>query len=446
MSLHMSLPRAILAFIAAPFVVSALAGTSAVASASFNFAQITALGEGCVADRPQVSDDGGSIVYATTCDRRQSRGMLYRHNVVTEEAAALVPNGCVVVGESAFAASGDGNFVALISSCDLAGEGTSGEEALFLLDIDGETFTHIATTGENCSIAAPTIDSSGRRVVFESDCDLTGANADGGSKLFVFDLPSGSIDQLTGAVHSCMNWDPQLSGDGSRLVFESDCEELTGTDPFRTGVVSYDFSSREFELAMSLPSGCGTAWGPRVDRDAARIVFTGRCNLTGANPDGSQEVFISDLAGGELVQVTDGTDPCFSSWVEISADGSTVGIMSNCDLTGGNEDNNMEIFLFDVARKQLRQVTSTESSEAVFCRNGDVVLNGDGSTIAFRSTCGGAGSLEALVIQVVVGQRATTDPGSGGDGCQVTETSARASWLFASLLVAVGIRVRRARR
>src|SRR5262249_3227257 len=86
------------------------------------------------------------------------------------------------------------------------------------------TFT---TGGVNSQSA---INSDGTRIVFVSDRDLTGENADHNSEIFLYDTTTNSFTQVTNTTGGSLGFGnalPTISGDGKRIAFASD-RDLTG--------------------------------------------------------------------------------------------------------------------------------------------------------------------------------------------------------------------------
>src|SRR5262249_26090666 len=160
------------------------------------------------------------------------------------------------------------------------------------------TFT---TGGVN---SQPAINSDGTRIVFVSDRDLTGENADHNSEIFLYDTKTNSFTQITNTT-VVGNFEPSISSDGAHIAFKSN----------------------------GFPLG---------------------------NPDGNDEIFLFNSITGGIAQITFTTGGNFSNTnPSINSDGTRIAIKSNRDLTGGNADGNVEIFLYDTQSNSFTQVTST---------------------------------------------------------------------------------------
>ena len=221
----------------------------------------------------------------------------------------------------------------------------------------------------------------GKRIVFESNNNYTGENADANFEIFVFDVDSRKFIQIT------------------KTENLKDPADATKT----TLVVSSN--------------------APNISGDGTKIVFSSNAKLTAAaNDDGNQEIFLASLPRGSetatFTRITD-TGPndatevvkeIFSNFAaNVSADGSVIAFVSSrrtfaalengtaaftASLEGPNRDQvpdaNNEIFLYFVLGRQYKQVTVSRDVDAtenfvVKGFNNNPVLSGNGQVMAFLS-------------------------------------------------------------
>jgi len=153
---------------------------------------------------------------------------------------------------------------------------------------------------------------------------------------------------------------------------------------------------------------------PAVDAAGESIAFHSDADLTGGNPDGSLEIFLWRRADGTVIQITD-SPAAPSGFPDLPAAGDLVAFGSSGDFTGGNGDGNQEIFLYDLAGDAFTQLT--DSSGSVFSAAAN--LSDDGTLVAFHTTADldGTGNLDGLreVFLYDVGSGALT---------RVTDTAA----------------------
>ncbi len=176
---------------------------------------------------------------------------------------------------------------------------------LYLYDVKTETSSIIAASG----VDDATISSNGKFVAFSSDADPLGTNADGNFEIFRHDVDASTTTQITDTT----------SGDSEK---------------------------------------------PSINKKATWIAFISDADLTGSNADGSQELFLYDVAGDAFTQVTSAGTGDSSDNPVILPNGRYVYFDSDADLAGTNTDGNREIFRYAVAAASTQQLTSTTSGDS----------------------------------------------------------------------------------
>lgn len=157
--------------------------------------------------------------------------------------------------------------------------------------------------------------------------DISGANArivfavwDSGSEVMVMDANGSNIQQLTFNVVDGDDSEPDVTPDGSRIVFQSS-GDLTGT-----GTVSF------FEIFRVQADGSNltqvttnaTAFHPTISADGSMIAFRSREQLTVQNPCNFDQVFRINADGTGLMQLPPLPNCEAHVHPEIAADGSFV--------------------------------------------------------------------------------------------------------------------------
>jgi len=242
------------------------------------------------------------------------------------------------------------------------------------------TFT---TRGVNTS---PAINSDGTRIAFQSTRDLTGDNADGNSEIFLYDTTANSFTQITHTTLGLQgNVIPAISGDGTRIAFSSDRDLTGGNADANVELFLFDTTTNSFtQVTNTTGISVGNAF-PAINNDGTRIAFQFAFDLTGANPDGNQEIFLFDTTTNSISQITNTITPgqfVGAQEPAINGDGTRIAFTTNQDLTGANRDKNLELFLFDTQSNSFTQVTSTTGSD-IFNRQPEI--SSDGKHIAFTS-------------------------------------------------------------
>jgi hypothetical protein len=287
--------------------------------------------------------------------------------------------GCTVFGA---ASSATGDLVTFESTCDLTGQNADGNREIFQVDDVG--FVTQLTDSTDCTNANVTSNSTGQIVAFDSDCDLTGGNGDGNVEIFT--VKQGAIVQLTSSA-DCGSFAPSSSQTGARIAFDSDCDYLGGANPYRSNEI---FQIDTTTLAVSQLTDdrsstyCGS-FNAASNAGGGIVAFESDCDLTGGNPDQIPEIFEVLAGNGVVTQLTASDDDgCVSEHVSSNANGSVFVFQSDCDYTGANADGSEEVF----------QVTSsgvveqlTDDASASFCESLRPVVNSTGSAVVFMSWC-----------------------------------------------------------
>jgi hypothetical protein len=141
--------------------------------------------------------------------------------------------------------------------------------------------------------ATPALASDGGALAFASDCDLVGENPDGGTEIYV--IADEEITQMTvdAGTDGCESLSPSVATrDGSkRVVFSGYCDP-TGSNPDG----SFEIFSTVDGVTEQLTSG-QSCWSvsPKVPASADVVVYVSSCNLDGLGDTGAPELYIEGL-------------------------------------------------------------------------------------------------------------------------------------------------------
>jgi len=317
--------------------------------------------------------------------------------------------------------NGDGSLAAFESDCDLTGGNADGNREIFRSDAAGAITQLTDTTG--CTNVSPSSNSAGDRISYLSDCDLTGANADGNFELF--QSRAGSTFQLTDSA-GCDSFAPSSNLDGTRIFFDSDCD-FTGANTDRSNEifrVSDQGSVVQYTDDRS-SSFCGS-FAPTSNGSGKRVAFESDCDLSGDNPDQFMEIFRADNLGA-VTRLTFSDDTCTNSSPSISDVGLLVAFESDCDPTGGNSDGSLEVFTVDSAGS-ITQLT--DDSGVSGCASVAPSVNGDGTVVAFAGYCdasggNGDGSFEVFLADPSGIMQVTDGSSCASQGPSVSEDGGR---------------------
>jgi len=277
--------------------------------------------------------------------------------------------------------SDNGNLVAFAAS-SAPHNGTHFD--IFLLNRATSVVTQVTTSPAEENVGNfninPVLSADGTRIVFNSTSNLTGGNPNRGLVPMLYDVGSGALTQITppgleGRASS-------ISGDGTLVTLNSD-ENLTGGNADgNVEVFLYNTVTAAFTQVTNTVSGATTLSNSRatISDNGQRIALISNGNFTGGNADGNYEVFLYEVATAAFTQVTSTTDGEFlrDLFLSLSADGNSLAFNMIRDLTGGNPDGNDEIFLYDVPGAIVTQITSTATGI-----NNLAAISADGRRIAF---------------------------------------------------------------
>ncbi|HYC54496.1 MAG TPA: hypothetical protein VEL28_06140, partial [Candidatus Binatia bacterium] len=168
------------------------------------------------------------------------------------------------------AIDGTGSFIAFESDCDFDGEGNDNSDAsaeIFRVAAvqDGAVVQLTDDDGSStCASVQPVIASGGSVVAFSSFCDLGGDNEDG--SLEVFRVAVGSDPEQMTESAGCSSLATAVDSSGDEILFDSDCD-LTGDNA--------DDSREIFRAGPELACVCGapvTGASPPLASDALAIL------------------------------------------------------------------------------------------------------------------------------------------------------------------------------
>jgi Tol biopolymer transport system component len=326
----------------------------------------------------------------------------------------------------------DGEWIVFDSRTDPLQQNGDGSPEVFLMRSDGSDLTQLTNddTHGGGRAECPAISGSGNRVLFYATYDPNGTNPDHLTQLFVLDLASSNLTQLTqgdSGIHvpyayydgydGFHGYDgrcyPSISDDGERIAFSSSAD-LTGGNPdgyfnvFGIGADGHDLTQ------VTAYGSDALAWG--ISGNGERIVF-----LTYSSFD--QEVWVVDWDGSEYTYLDLGLQPTIND--------AGTRVYYEYDDSYGSDDAN-HLFSIVVATLGRRQLTSP----AVPVENRSPVVSGSGNRVVFVVEYGeypGGSNPDA-------GPELMAMTGSGSDVQQITANGP--SWrAFEPDITAAGTRV-----
>lgn len=247
--------------------------------------------------------------------------------------------------------------------------------------------TQITATsgGGNQAYGFPSISADGERIVFQSNRDLTPkdpGNPDGDQdrfmQLFLWDAKQG-FQQITSTVEN-YNLNALISADGSTVAFQSTAD-LTPNNPGHPEPNFEIYTWRE-DIGFKQITHFGNGYLCQVrgiSADGTRLaILAGRL----ADPNNRNHIYIWSENEG-LTQLTSGPATYFLDGM--TADGRTLALISDADLTPdnpGNPNGVVQVFTW-TEESGFRQITNSPSQSYL---NERPAISPDGTRIVFRST------------------------------------------------------------
>jgi Tol biopolymer transport system component len=253
--------------------------------------------------------------------------------------------------------------------------------------------------GEDVS-SLGTLDLSARRVAFFSVADnLVPGDTNNTGDVFVHDLVTGellraSVD-LSGGNPSDWATSPLLSADGRRVAFESRANDLVPGDTNKL----LDVFVRDLELGLTLRASVadGGAQARRecrigsISGDGTRVSFESDCDsLVPGDSGWFTDVFVRDLEQGWTRRVSvasDGSEANRNSYGGVlSADGRRVAFLSKADNLAPDDTNGFfDVYLHDLVDGRTTLVSLAWDGSIADAPSSDLALSGDGSKVLFSS-------------------------------------------------------------
>ena len=250
----------------------------------------------------------------------------------------------------------------------------------------------------------PDMDPRARWAVWDSDQDHIGTNADGNAEIFLLEISSGAISQITvssGGSRGAQRL-PTIDDDGERIAFLSTrdfsgaehCRRPDRTTPCQNGdqnseVMIYDRSSGLLtQVTDTTGDGSEAQGGVRITADGAALTFRSTRDFSGilggglscvamgsggaCSNDGNGEIMFYEIDEGRLTQITQTinqsgcNDKTSSEAPEVTGSGAALVFHSECEaqlnpLGCGACNGNDEAFLVEVARGRISQITITDA-------------------------------------------------------------------------------------
>ena len=323
--------------------------------------QVTAASD-CGYFAPVLSGDGQWIAAATDCPESDSPPIRHvvRIHRASRRAEAVTPPGVFSASPSI---SADGQRLVFLGDGDLIpGQNPNHVLQVFLYDARDLRYTqltHFQSATENQFILKLQISGNGDSVILTSDADFVpGQNEDGNEEVFVFDLRTDRVIQITHTTPPARHHWSVISHDGQTVLFVENLKpQFLGG-----GTTLYAWTRQTGEIRLQIDSHFNVISGIFDSLVLAgqghRAAFVSRLDFLGENPDLNSEVYTVDIPSGTLRQVTH-SSTCLNLLPTLSADGRWLVFVSNCEFDALNEDGSGNLFAMRLDTGEVIQLTHT---------------------------------------------------------------------------------------
>ncbi len=264
------------------------------------------------------------------------------------------------------ALSEDGRFVAFESaSSELVAGDTNGLIDIFVYDRQTCQISRVSVANDGTeatlSSANPDISADGRYVVFETNAELVSADSNGVSDIYMYDQETFEITRISranlafpqanGASHN-----PTISGDGTRIAFESTATNLvTGDTNGESDIFLRDLTAGT-TTRVSLTNAGNEATGggsfmPDIASAGDHVAFESEAtNLVANDNNGERDIFARALTAGTTIRVSipsGGGQANGNSWdPAISSNGTIIAFESDAtNMVAGDTNNFRDVFV-----------------------------------------------------------------------------------------------------
>ncbi len=361
-------------------IVFGMSGFRPASLQSSEIRQLTYTPEESFNINPCLSGDGLHIAFESTADFSGAG----RGNGFHAYSASLESNPTEFVDLGATRAitsaiSQNGETVVFASKDDPLGTNNDRNSEIFLF-IAGQLRQITNTLPADVSLRhvhgnfQPSVSDDGGTIAFASNRQLTGQNGDGNLEVFTYDSTSNQFTQRTSTSGTVGSMDAKISGDASHVSYLIDNEEIPS---LRRDLALQDLNSGVVTIVQAEVDALEVTTGRAISDDGLRVVFSSETATD------SSQVFLYDGRNNITRQITSlGTRaddvPLYAT---ISGDGKRIGFATRRNVVGGNSDNSVELYTYDLPTSHFAKITNAPSSAMA-----EVIssLNDDGSLIAFN--------------------------------------------------------------
>ncbi|MDQ7005814.1 MAG: hypothetical protein Q9Q40_01125 [Acidobacteriota bacterium] len=216
-----------------------------------------------------------------------------------------------------------------------------GSEEIFSVQADGSGLTQRTSAGAGTASRRPAVSADATVVVFDSDADLDASNPDGSREIFRLDPTAGNaVTALTSGPAGTASARARIDAAGGWVVFESNADLAGGNADGGYEIFRVPASGGAVE---QITDSASPSRAPDISDDGGIIAFASSGDLAGANADGNSEIFVYEPAGPTLRQLTD-TTKGGSGGVRLSRDGQWVYFFSDAPFFEDDPDAPVDLY------------------------------------------------------------------------------------------------------
>jgi Tol biopolymer transport system component len=246
----------------------------------------------------------------------------------------------------------------------------------------------------------PKISASGNFVAFQTNDSLVPEDNGAFLDIYLKNLLSGATSRVSlshnggpTGTHSIL---PSISGDGTRITFESAYDQIalpdtnSKVDVFMCNL-SPSFSNTLVSVATNGTQGDGNSGNAQISADGNVVVFESvATNLVAGDTNGNRDIFARHLPSGTTTRVNVSSSGVqangFSNDPRVSADGRFVTFRSVAtNLVAGDTNAKQDIFLHDRVTGQTTLISVSTVGALADNSSTLCAISGDGTYLGFDS-------------------------------------------------------------
>lgn len=326
---------------------------------------------------PSLSGDGRRIAFESTHDLAQVGGNSGFRALLSEIRSDSLSFYQIAQSRAVSPAiSQDGSRIAFASAEDLVGQNPDRNFEIYLHDARALVqLTHTTPSDLTERLVhgsfQPSISDDGEQVAFSSNLDLVGDNPDLNYEVFLFNVASRTLDQLTSSSGIIGSTDAHLSGDAMRITY------ITRNSSTSADLLLEILDTNVIVTVVAGSASLKLAPGRVISDSGFRVVYTTETS------ENQTQVFLYDAATDQSVQVTAlvarADDVLLNA--AMSGDGKRITFATRRNVIGGNSDRSVELYLYDVPTGQVTRLTDAPSRATAAVVS---ALNDDGSAVVFN--------------------------------------------------------------